>query len=276
MEVRKLDRFIQTYAADTSRRRLVAGLGGSTLTALFLALMGSGDAGEVAAKGKKRPNRKKKRKKKTAVAPPPDSPPPDSSPPPPPSPQLIYECAGPPNGASSGAVNIRFAQLFTASSNGALRRVEVLVSKDPGSTGDYQLQLVKVKAGVPSHDPLDILAGVTIPDATVPSGNSRLSGEFIGPKLVQGTDYAVVVSRPGSTDPAVFVRGEPGGGACSGQKFSPLVRVASLKTPITTSSSRSSWASRVWHADLVVPAAGGRFGGDRRLPACRQRRRRSS
>jgi hypothetical protein len=63
---------------------------------------------------------------------------------------------------------------------------------------------------VPHFD--DLRCALTIPDATVMTGETTLVGTFAGTPLVQGTEYAAVVNRVGMT-PKVRHRV---GDACSG------------------------------------------------------------
>ncbi len=96
--------------------------------------------------------------------------------------------------------------------------MQVSINKGSG-VGDYRLQLVAVSAGIPSNSPQDVLAATTIADASVLSGDVALSADFAGPELVQGTEYALVVSRPGATNLTVSFRSGDGS-ACTGQVFS--------------------------------------------------------
>jgi hypothetical protein len=168
--------------------------------------------------------KRKKKKKKKSGAPPPASPPPSPGSPPPPSPppsppplQPTYQCAVSSNALIQSGGDTRVAQTFTAGSGGLLRRLQVAINKGLGS-GDYRLQLVAVDAGAPSNNAQDVLAVATIADDTVPSGDTALIADFAGPALVQDTEYAVVVSRPGASNLAVQVRlGE--GRACTGRVF---------------------------------------------------------
>jgi hypothetical protein len=129
-----------------------------------------------------------------------------------------FQCPGPTedvfeqgSGVGNGA---RLAQVFTARRTGSLRQIRVALTKDPGTTGDYVVQLVKVTGspnGTPSNSAADILAKFTIPDAKVPVGTSTLTGKFTGPKLVQGTEYAAVVKRLGNTTLTARTRVGSGG-----------------------------------------------------------------
>ncbi len=117
-------------------------------------------------------------------------------------PVSTYACPGPSQQFPPGAgLNPRFAQRFTASKNGQLRRITSQITKDGGS-GDFIVQLDSVTGspeGTPSHLPLDVLATTTIPNATVPTGEVTLSATFSGPEIVAGVEYAAVVGRREST-----------------------------------------------------------------------------
>jgi hypothetical protein len=135
-----------------------------------------------------------------------------------------YQCPGSPtNFVAENAVGRR-AHRFTAERSGSLRQIKLLVNKpdDPNNAGDFVVQLVKVIGspnGDPSASPLDVLAAVTIADATVPTGVSTLTAKFAGTRLEQGTEYAVVVSRPGSPLFAVGILFEATGASCPGQMY---------------------------------------------------------
>ena len=119
-----------------------------------------------------------------------------------------FQCPGPTEdtfsiGSGSGDSQVRQAQVFRASRTGSLRQIKIALTKDSTSVGDYVVQLVKVTGspnGTPSNSAADVLAKVTIPDAKVPVGTSTLTGNFTGPKLAQGTEYAAVVKRLGNTN----------------------------------------------------------------------------
>ena len=117
--------------------------------------------------------------------------------------------------AASGPGNLRYAQTFTAQNSGALTRATVEITRQAGSNGDYIVQIVPVNgSAVPQNT---VLASVTIADATVPTGNFTLNAVFATPpEVVAGQQYAVLVTRPGSTDLRVRVRNPD---ACPGQLF---------------------------------------------------------
>lgn len=57
--------------------------------------------------------------------------------------------------------------------------------------------------GQPDHTALGVLAVISVPDASVPDGDSTLVAAFDGPELAAGTEYAAVVGRPDSNQIAV-------------------------------------------------------------------------
>ena len=135
-----------------------------------------------------------------------------------------YRCAGTPTNFVAEDADGRRAHRFTAKRSGVLRQIKLQVNKpdDPNNEGDFVVQLVKVIGspdGEPSASPLDVLAAVTIADATVPTGISTLTAKFAGTQLNQGTEYAVVVSRPGSPLFAVGILFEATGASCPGQMY---------------------------------------------------------
>jgi hypothetical protein len=181
---------VQALADATGRRAALRSLGAASL-ALLAAL------GLDAAAARKR---KKKKRKKRGQGPPLG---------------LAYQCAGAVEAAFSTGGSVLIAQRFAATRSGRLRQIRAPITKDPG-TGDFVIQLVAVSGapnGTPSDYPLDVLETVTIPDASVPDGESTLVGTFAGPRLVQGTEYAAVVSRRG----AAFTPHARGG--CDGVMF---------------------------------------------------------
>ena len=134
-------------------------------------------------------------------------------------PVLTYQCPGPKNNTVFGGSTARFAQTFTAERSGSLQQIQFSVNKQPASTGDYVVQLLRVSGGVPSHEPGDVLAEVTVPDAAVvTSTDATLTATFAGPALVAGIEYAAAFSRPGSNNTAPHTHfGD--GSACDGTFF---------------------------------------------------------
>jgi hypothetical protein len=145
--------------------------------------------------------------------------PPESPPPPPPRPPVsAYECSGPGTHSSADDGSKRYAQTFTPSQSGSLRRIEFGVNKCCGAAGDYLVQLLRVDAdGTPRSGirRSDVITSVTIPDGLVPNGDSTLVAEFSGPDLTGGTKVAAAISRtltnPGTEGSVSLVqlRGEP-------------------------------------------------------------------
>ena len=115
-----------------------------------------------------------------------------------PAPKSAFTCA--PSDASDlveVSTLTRYAQSFTATRGGTLREIRVLIDKALDGR-DYEVQLVRMNGNVPSNGPFDVIAAATIPDGDVPLDTSTLSAKFAATTLVQGTKYAVVVSRFGA------------------------------------------------------------------------------
>ncbi len=159
--------------------------------------------GMVAARSPLTGSARKKKRKKKGQTPDPD-----------PVAQAAFTCSGPAEDEFTGAAVTRFAQSFTASRSGTLNQITVAVRKNV-STGDYVVQLLKMAGDIPSDSPLDVLAAAVIPDTQVATGQTTIEAHFAATSLTQGTEYAVAVSRPGSTDLVVQVR--EGGSKCGGE-----------------------------------------------------------
>lgn len=110
--------------------------------------------------------------------------------------------------------NAREAQTFTAQATGDLTTAQVDVTKG-GTPADWIMHINAVDGtGIPTNA---ILASATIPDSTVPSGPSIITGNFASPApVVAGQPYALVVTRPGSDSLTVGTRS---GDDCPGQLF---------------------------------------------------------
>jgi hypothetical protein len=105
-------------------------------------------------------------------------------------------CAGPVTGPVSSEVDNRWAENFTALHTGRLVRGETEITKT-GAEGDFVMQILATdSAGDPTNN---VLASTTIPDASVPTGDSRIAGIFATPaNVVAGQRYAFVITRPGA------------------------------------------------------------------------------
>ncbi len=124
------------------------------------------------------------------------------------------------NGFIAGDGDSRYAQSFTPSVAGKLSRVVVKVRKFEGTTGAYILQIVNVVGGKPDPDPANVLATAKIRNRHVPAGLERtLTFTFAkerAAKVLTGTEYAFIVTRPGSTNLTVFQQSL---NPCAGQAF---------------------------------------------------------
>jgi hypothetical protein len=123
-------------------------------------------------------------------------------------------CPGPGEGVTSTSGNNRLAQTFTAQTTGGLTRAQVTVVRNIVST-DWIVQILAVDGtGTPTDT---VLASATVPDASVPMGDSTLDVTFPTPApVVAGQQYAVAVTRPGSTQLDVRIRT---GNVCEGRFF---------------------------------------------------------
>jgi hypothetical protein len=122
------------------------------------------------------------------------------------------------NGFIAGDGDDRYAQSFTPSVGGKLSRVVVKVRKFKGTTGAYIPQIVNVVGGKP--DPAHALATAKIRNRNVPAGLERmLTFNFAKDRaatVLTGTEYAFIVTRPGSTNLTVFQQSL---NPCPGQAF---------------------------------------------------------
>lgn len=100
-----------------------------------------------------------------------------------------------PDGSTPLSSGDRAAQTFTAIHTGTVAGADMLINKQPGA-GDFQLQILGVDgSGIPLNGPL---ATVTIPDASVPTGQTPLSGTFPeAPSVTAGKTYALAATRVG-------------------------------------------------------------------------------
>jgi large repetitive protein len=130
-------------------------------------------------------------------------------------PVLDANCPDGVNQVLSGSAGVtRSAQTFTAETTGALVMGQFKINK-AGTAGDYRMDVNATDAsGAPTNT---TLASTTIPDAVVPPGISTITGTFATPAPVTaGQQYALVLTRPGSTDVTHSARF---GDVCSGMEF---------------------------------------------------------
>jgi hypothetical protein len=83
---------------------------------------------------------------------------------------------------------------------------------------DFIVQLFAVNgSGVPSHLSKGVLAQIVVPGSAVVTGQSvTATADFTGTSLVQGTGYAVTLSRPGPDSYQDHFRQDSG---CFGRPF---------------------------------------------------------
>ena len=188
---------------DTDRRETLSSrLHGGSRRGVLAALTGGSLAALGALRGQDDAQAKKKHKKKHKKAP---------------SLALAYQCPAPAESFGTYNTISRVAQVFVAGRGGTLRRIEFRIDKGDFDAGDYVVQLLRVDDGTPSHLATHILAGITIPDAGVPQGESTLTANFNGPELAAGMEYAAAIGRVGSSVTLGYFSGT--GNVCAGQLF---------------------------------------------------------
>jgi hypothetical protein len=133
---------------------------------------------------------------------------------------LDANCPGPETIAFPSGDDARWAQTFTALTSGSLVRAETEIGKS-GPAGDFAMQILATDA---AGDPINtVLASTTIPDASVPTGNSRISGVFASPAtVVAGEQYAFVITRPGEE----FTVRDRGDNPCPGAEYLSVSQTA--------------------------------------------------
>jgi hypothetical protein len=189
MDVDYFAELLRTLPTPVPRRGLLAALIGGLLTALPFPR----DFDETVAKNsskrrhrRKHQARRKKRQQQTSLSPS--------------GPVSRVDATCP---SRTGAFLItdgdeRIAQTFTAIRTGPLVQAVVEVFKVSGTTGDYILHLGAVNpSGIPTND---VLAESVVANARVPDFSAPLTFGFANPAtVVAGTAYALVLTRPGST-----------------------------------------------------------------------------
>jgi len=91
------------------------------------------------------------------------------------------------------------AQTFSPTVSGRLTRVEVSLGQEPGSEGDFIVQVRNIDVfGDPGAS---VLASAVVPDAAVPEGAPALVNVAFtqGPLLQAGERYALVIEREGDS-----------------------------------------------------------------------------
>jgi len=136
---------------------------------------------------------------------------------------LDANCPGPAGSSFASSGNQRFAQGFAALTTGSLVRAQAAINKALMPGGDWVMQIVDTDAtGLPVNS---ALASTTIPDATVPDGDSTITGTFApGAAVVAGHRYALVVTRPGASKLSWNQRS---GNPCPGQEFLSMSQTGS-------------------------------------------------
>jgi hypothetical protein len=114
-------------------------------------------------------------------------------------PQRVAVCSPVLNDTFSTPGNPRYAASFAPLQSGKLSRIEISLDKDEGSSGDFVVKLLNVDPGN-GFPGTKVLASKKVRNDRVRPGEFQtLVASFKkrhGFKLVQGTTYAVVISRP--------------------------------------------------------------------------------
>ena len=107
---------------------------------------------------------------------------------------LDANCPGTPDDGTTMSGDARVAQTFVALHTGAVVRAQMALDKTTSGSA-FRMQILDTdSSGIPVNG---VLGSATIPDSSVPSGNTTLSGTFSTPaNVVAGHLYALVISRP--------------------------------------------------------------------------------
>lgn len=126
--------------------------------------------------------------------------------------KLAANVPGPHDGTLGATGDSRIAQVFINPFKGKLTKATLVVNKPAGSTqGDWLVQLnVAGNFGSGVNTPTSrVLASTIVPDGLVDEGASTITARFALPaEVLQNVPYALVVSRPGSSDVSVGVRAD--------------------------------------------------------------------
>ncbi len=191
---------LRSITGLASRRGIIAGLASGLLATGIVA--DNVDEAEARKKGKRKNKKRKNKKNKNRQD----------------DPKVRVDATCPNLGSIISSVtdgNFRFAQTFFAVRSGPLVTAVILSNKEPGSDGDFVLRLSPVDAsGVPTNE---VLAEASIASADAPDGVSTFTFAFSNPApVVAGTEYALVLTRPGGTFVAWVGQSSA---PCSGQRF---------------------------------------------------------
>jgi hypothetical protein len=124
---------------------------------------------------------------------------------------LAASCAGPREASVSATGGDRFSQSFHPRVSGALTAVDLDVTKPPGSSGDWIVEIhLAVRIPVGNFEQ-HAVASTTIPDSVVPTGASTITARFANPTVVFSgvsprQEYELVVTRAGSAGLTVGYR----------------------------------------------------------------------
>jgi hypothetical protein len=166
-------------------------------------------------------------------------------------PALVASC-DPPRAATAivpGAE--RFAQTFAPRTGGTLTSAEVDVTKPPGSSGDWKVEVVLAERIPIGTNARTVIASATVPDAAVPAGAATIAARFADPATIGPpgfrSEYELVVSRPGAS---AFGVGYRTGNQCPGH----LLRSGSGSAPFAPFiGATNDLVFRVFASDAAAP-----------------------
>jgi len=166
-------------------------------------------------------------------------------------PVLVASCGGPRGATATVPGSHRFAQTFAPRSAGTLTSAQADVTKPPGSSGDWRLEIVLAERIPIGTNARAVVASATVPDTTVPVGPSPIEARFGDPATIGPTgfrnEYELVVSRPGATAFGVGYRTD---NECAGQ----LLRSGSQAGPFSPfGGATTDLVFRVFASDSVAP-----------------------
>jgi hypothetical protein len=179
-----------------SRRALVA-LAGGLAAAGTLALDDDADARKNGRRKNKRRRKNRKQKNEQKV-------------------RADATCPGSENSALRSATgDDRMAQTFTAQVSGPLVKAKLSIGKEPDTIGDFVVRLQPVDgSGSPVEE---VLAEAAVANGDVPDLGGFTDFPFAEPfSVVAGTEYALVLTRPGGDR---FSWSNEGGDPCGGEAF---------------------------------------------------------
>jgi hypothetical protein len=109
--------------------------------------------------------------------------------------------------------DLKVAQTFTALHTGGLDTASTAVIPRSAISGDWKLEIASTSAGAPGP----AMATTTVPNTLPLNTKGTITGTFATPPSVSaGSQYALLISRPGSNGYGVA---DEGGDPCPGQAY---------------------------------------------------------